>query len=154
MERGPDRGSCSRQACRPAAGRLARLKATFGDRAYCALTRRFRPDDAAHLHGVATIASQARVPTVVTNDVLYHQPDRRMLQDVVTCIRLKTIDRQCGLPQEKACRPLPQRRPPRWRACSAAIPNAVARTLEIAERCRFSLDELTYTYPTEGRTTG
>jgi error-prone DNA polymerase len=33
------------------------------------------------------LARAARVPTVATNDVLYHAPERRMLQDVVTCIR-------------------------------------------------------------------
>ena len=30
-------------------------------------------------------------------------------------------------------------------------PEAVARTQEIARRCTFSLDELTYSYPTEGQ---
>ena len=34
-----------------------------------------------------------RVPTVATNDVLFHEPGRRILQDVVTCIRHNvTID--------------------------------------------------------------
>lgn len=31
----------------------------------------------------------------------------------------------------------------------ARYPEALARTLEIAERCRFSLDELAYQYPEE-----
>ena len=53
---------------------LQRMKAIFGDRAYCALTRRFRPDDAAHLHDIATMASQARVPTVVTGTCFITSP--------------------------------------------------------------------------------
>ena len=33
------------------------------------------------------VASDARVPLIAVNDVLYHVPERRALQDVVTCIR-------------------------------------------------------------------
>src|SRR3546814_2146766 len=58
-----------------------------------ALTIRRRPRDAVRLRDLAALAAKARVPTVATNDVLYHAPERRMLQDVVTCIREKcTID--------------------------------------------------------------
>ena len=127
---------------------LQRMKAIFGDRAYCALTRRFRPDDAAHLHDIATMAWQARVPTVVTGDVLYHEPGRRMLQDVVTCIRLKTTVDKAGFLKEKhADRFLKE--PAEMERLFRRYPEAVGRTLEIAARCRFSLDELTYSYPTE-----
>ena len=34
-----------------------------------------------------TIAGDAAVPLIAVNDVLYHEPERRPLQDVVTCIR-------------------------------------------------------------------
>jgi error-prone DNA polymerase len=80
---------------------LQRMKAIFGDRAYCALARRFRPDDAAHLHDIAATAWLARMSTVVTGDVLYPQPGMRMLQDVVTCIRLKTTIDKAGFLKEK-----------------------------------------------------
>jgi error-prone DNA polymerase len=127
---------------------LQRMKAIFGDRAYCALTRRFRPDDAAHLCDIATTAWLARVPTVVTGDVLYHQPGMRMLQDVVTCIRLKiTIDKAGFLKEKHADRFLKE--PTEMERLFRRYPEAFARTLEIAERCSFSLEELTYSYPTE-----
>jgi error-prone DNA polymerase len=127
---------------------LQQMKAIFGDRAYCALTRRFRPDDAAHLHDIATMAWQARVPTVVTGDVLYHEPGRRMLQDVVSCIRLKTTVDKAGFLKEKhADRFLKE--PAEMERLFRRYPEAVGRTLEIAARCSFSLDELTYSYPTE-----
>jgi error-prone DNA polymerase len=72
---------------------LRRLRSVFGDRLYCALTRRFAQNDHARLQAVADLARAARVPTVATGDVLYHVESRRMLQDVVTCIRLGcTID--------------------------------------------------------------
>lgn len=33
------------------------------------------------------MAAATGVPVVVTNDVLIHVPERRILQDVVTCVR-------------------------------------------------------------------
>ncbi|MGH6842895.1 MAG: PHP domain-containing protein, partial [Methylocella sp.] len=66
---------------------LRRLTEAFGGRAYLALTLRRRPNDALRLHELSNLAARVRVPTVVTNDVLFHVPARRILQDVVTCIR-------------------------------------------------------------------
>jgi DNA polymerase III alpha subunit len=127
---------------------LAKLCSTFGDRAYCALTRRFRPDDAACLQAIAKEAARAGIPTVVTGDVLYHVPGRRMLQDVVTCIRLKTtVDKAGFLKERHADRFL--KAPAEMKRLFRRYPDAVARTQEIAKRCTFSLDELTYCYPTE-----
>ncbi|RWK48850.1 MAG: error-prone DNA polymerase, partial [Mesorhizobium sp.] len=63
--------------------RLRRLREAFGDRAYLALTLRRRPNDQLRLYELANLAAAMRVPTVVTNDVLFHEPARRMMQDVV-----------------------------------------------------------------------
>jgi error-prone DNA polymerase len=130
------------------ADHLHRLKRTFGNRAYCGLTRRFRPNDAAKLLAIATAAQNAGVSTVVTGDVLYHTAQQRMLQDVVTCIRLKTtIDKAGFLKEKHADRFL--KTPAETARLFKRYPEALARTLEIARRCTFSLDELSYTYPTE-----
>jgi error-prone DNA polymerase len=127
---------------------LARLKCAFRDRAYCALTRRFRPNDAAIMRKVANAATAARVPTVATGDILYHAPERRMLQDVITCIRLKTTIEKAGFLKERhADRFL--KTPQETARLFRPYPEAVARTEEIARRCKFSLAELTYSYPTE-----
>ena len=127
---------------------LWRLRGIFGDRAYCALTRRFLPNESLRLQTIATAASRARVPTVVTNDVLYHCASRRMLQDVVTCIRLHTTIDNAGFQKERhADRFI--KTPDEMLRLFPKYEHAVRRTWEIAERCRFSLDELTYTYPTE-----
>jgi error-prone DNA polymerase len=127
---------------------LVKFRNVFGDRAYCALRRRFRPHDTAILQAIATTAAQAGVPTVVTGDVLYHTPERCMLQDVVTCIRLKTtIDKAGFLKECHADRFL--RTPAEMMRLFRRFPEALARTHEIAARCTFSLDELTYSYPTE-----
>ncbi len=128
--------------------RLRRLREVFGDRACLALTLRRRPNDQLRLHDLATLAARMGVATVVTNDVLYHAPDRRILQDVVTAIRHNTTVDALGFRRERhADRYL---KPPAEMArLFARYPDALARTAEIADRCRFSLDELRYQYPEE-----
>jgi error-prone DNA polymerase len=127
---------------------LRRLREIGGDRAYCALTRRYRPQDAARLVAVEELARACRVAAVATGDVLYHVPSRRILQDVVTAIRLKTTVDDLGHARERhAGRHLVS--PQEAERLMAAHAQALARSDEIASRCRFSLDELTYTYPTE-----
>ncbi|MBB2206563.1 error-prone DNA polymerase [Gluconacetobacter takamatsuzukensis] len=127
---------------------LRMLKAAFGDRAYLALTLRRRPNDQMRLHELAGLAQQARVPTVATNDVLFHAHDRRILQDVVTCIRHNTTIDDAGFARERhADRYL---KPPGEMArLFGRYPEAVGRTVEIVERCVFNLDDLAYQYPDE-----
>ena len=72
---------------------LAELKALYGVRGYMALTQRRRPDDAVRIDALAAQAGDAGVRAVVTGDVLYHTPEARLLQDVVTAVREKcTVD--------------------------------------------------------------
>ncbi|MGR9426302.1 error-prone DNA polymerase [Rhizobium leguminosarum] len=128
--------------------RLRRLRDAFGDRAYLALSLRRRPNDQLRLHELSNLATQMRVPTVVTNDVLFHSPDRRILQDVVTCIRHNvTIDALGERRERHADRYL--KPPEEMHRLFGRYPEALARTLQIMERCRFSLDELAYQYPEE-----
>jgi error-prone DNA polymerase len=86
--------------------RLRRLAETFGNRAYMALTLRRRPNDQQRLFDLSNMAAQARVATVVTNDVLFHAPARRILQDVVTCIRHNCTIDDAGFRRER--RPVSQ----------------------------------------------
>ena len=128
--------------------RLKRLADGFGDRAYMALTLRRRPNDQLRIHDLSNMAARFRVATVATNDVLFHEPHRRILQDVVTCIRNGTTIDHVGFRRERhADRYL---KPPEEMArLFPRNPEAVARTAEIAARCTFSLDELAYQYPEE-----
>ncbi|TGS74354.1 hypothetical protein EN818_31930, partial [Mesorhizobium sp. M3A.F.Ca.ET.175.01.1.1] len=80
---------------------LRRLRETFSDRAYLALTLRRRPNDQVRLHELANLAVQMRVPTVVTNDALFHEPGRRILQDVVTAIRHNITIDELGFRRER-----------------------------------------------------
>jgi error-prone DNA polymerase len=133
--------------------RLRRLRQAFGDRAYMALTLRRRPNDALRLHELSNMAARAGVPAVVTNDVLFHVPSRRILQDVVTCVRHNCTIDDAGFRRERhADRYL---KPPEEMArLFGRYPEALVRTLVIAERCRFSLDELAYQYPEEAMMPG
>ena len=131
---------------------LRKMAELFDDRAYVSLCLRRRPLDRLRLHGIATMAARFRVRTVVTNDVLFHEPSRRQLQDVVTCIRTRTTIDDVGFDREKhADRFLktPEEMHPVCR-----IPGALARSREIIERCKFDLKELQYQYPEEAIVTG
>ncbi|MFC7706279.1 error-prone DNA polymerase [Plastorhodobacter daqingensis] len=128
--------------------RLRRLLDTFGDRAYLALTLRRRPNDQMRLWELSMLAQRIGVPTVVTNDVLFHEPGRRMLQDVVTAIRHTTTIDALGLRRERhADRYL--KPPAEMHRLFARWPEALVRTVEIAGRCSFNLDQLAYQYPEE-----
>ena len=128
--------------------RLRRLRDAFGDRAHLALTLRRRPNDQLRLHELSNLVAQLRVPSVVTNDVLFHEPACRILQDVVTCIRHNTTIDALGDRRERhADRYL--KPPEEMHRLFIRYPEALARTLQIVERCKFSLDELAYQYPEE-----
>jgi error-prone DNA polymerase len=127
---------------------LARFKATFGNRAYMALIRRFTPNEHLRLYSVEQAAQAAKVPTVAMGDVLYHHPSRRRLQDVVSCIRQRcTIDEAGFRLDRHADRYLKD--PAEMARLFEFHPEAFRRIGEILDRCTFSLDELRYQYPSE-----
>ncbi|MBB3290511.1 MULTISPECIES: error-prone DNA polymerase [unclassified Rhizobium] len=127
---------------------LRKLAKIFGDRAYLSLCLRRRPNDQLRLHELSNLAARYKVKTVVTNDVLFHEPSRRQLQDIVSCIRNNTTIDEVGFERERhADRFL--KPPEEMERLFPRYPEALARTLEIIERCTFSLDELTYQYPEE-----
>ena len=126
------------------AGLAVRLKG----RVYLAASCRFHGDSAKRLHRLAALAQAARVPLVATNDVLYHDPARRRLQDVLTCIRHTCTIGEAGFRLARnAERHL--KSAGEMARLFAAYPEAIANTIELANRCTFNLKELTYEYPDE-----
>ena len=128
--------------------RLLDWRQAWPDRLYLAAAPRRRGDDRARLNRLAAIAARTGAPMVATNAVLYHHPDRRPLQDVLTCIREKTTIDEAGFRLEaNAERHLkPAAEMARlFRGHEAAL----ARTVEIADQLTFSLDDLSYRYPDE-----
>lgn len=127
---------------------LRRFKAIFAERAYVALTLRRRQGDYSRLLDLSNLAARCRVPTVVTNDVLYHAHDRAMLQDLVTCIRNRcTIDDLGDRRELYADRFLQS--PDEMLRLFPDYREALRRSVEIADMARFSMEELTYQYPME-----
>ncbi|TDX01886.1 error-prone DNA polymerase [Dinghuibacter silviterrae] len=123
----------------------------LGDACYLAACRHYRGDDAKQLHRLSHLG----LPLVATNDVHYHVPERRPLQDVLTCIREKCTIQSAGYRlhpnAERFMKPTAE-----MQRLFRSYPDAIRRTRELAEACTFSLDSLRYLYPeeltTEGRT--
>jgi len=127
---------------------LARLREAFADDLHLVVHALRRGDDAQRLAHHAALARAARVRLLATNDVHFHVPERRALQDVLACIRE-------GVPLDAAGRRLfPHgerhlKAPAEMARLFARHPDAIAAGLDIVARCRFSLDELRYDYPDE-----
>jgi error-prone DNA polymerase len=115
---------------------------------YLAASHTYRGDDRARIAALAVLAERCATPLVATGDVLYHAAHRRPLQDVLCCVREGTTIAEAGLNLEaNAERHL--KRAGEMARLFKGYERAIARTLEIAEACRFSLDELVYEYPDE-----
>ncbi|MBS1060503.1 error-prone DNA polymerase [Gluconobacter sp. Dm-44] len=115
---------------------------------FLALTMLRQPGDLARLHALAAFSAAQGLACVVTGDVLYHDARRHVLQDVVTAIREGcTVDALGNRRHVHADRHL--KAPEEQVRLFAAFPDALANTRRIAEICTFSLDDLTYQYPTE-----
>jgi error-prone DNA polymerase len=125
--------------------RLAALARIYPGRCYLAAGMLFRGNDAQRLAQLETLARRYGTPLLATNDVHYHVPERRALQDVLTAIRLGCTVDQAGFRlfanAERHLKP-----PEEMARLFHRHPDAVARTLELTDRCRFSLEELKYEY--------
>jgi len=130
---------------------LSRLRDLAPRSVWLAASMRYRGDDNRRLKRLAAIAESTRVPLIAVNDVLYHAPERRALQDVVTCIREHvTIDKAGRLLEANAERHLKDGQ--EMARLFRRAPEAIDRTLRFLDRCNFSLKELEATeYPDENR---
>ena len=127
---------------------LSRFRHAHDGPLYLAAHMLHRGDDRARLHRLAALAERTGTPLLATNDVHYHRPGRRPLQDVLTAIRERVTVAQAG-----------------WRLAANAERHlkegaemarlfrgheeVVARSLEAVSFCSFSLDEIAYEYPDE-----
>jgi error-prone DNA polymerase len=134
---------------------LQEYRDAFGKDLYLAASRSYNGNDARQLHRLAQLSAKLQVPVVATNDVHYHDPGRRQLQDIVTCIREKCTIQNAGFRlhqnAERHLKPINE-----MTRLFSKYPDAIQRSREIAAACTFSLAELKYVYPeeitTEGRT--
>jgi error-prone DNA polymerase len=132
----------------PLARTLEKIRNTRADGVWLAASMFHRGDDKRRLARLQRISFTARVPLIATNDALYHVHQRRVLQDVVSCIReKKTIDSAGRLLEANAERHL--RTPQDMTEIFRDLPDALAETVRFADRIAFSLDQLKYQYPDE-----
>jgi error-prone DNA polymerase len=127
---------------------LDRLRGSRADGVWLAASLLYRGDDKRRLMRLGHVAAAAHVPLLATNEVLYHHPARRPLQDVLTCIREKTtidaIGKRLEANAERHLKPAQE-----MARLFRDVPEAIAETMRFAGRIHFSLDQLRYQYPDE-----
>ncbi|HET8692246.1 MAG TPA: error-prone DNA polymerase [Steroidobacteraceae bacterium] len=130
----------------PAAEEAKWLRERFEGRLWVAVELLAAGGDRERLGRLTGLAASLSLPAVAAGDVHMHQRRRRALQDVLTATRLGTTVAAAGralFPNGERClRPLER--------LEALYPRPLLDASRgIAERCRFSLDELRYEYPEE-----
>ena len=127
---------------------LERLRQSRADGVWLAASLLYRGDDVRRLAQLDRIAASARMPLLATNEVLYHHPARRPLQDVLTCVREKAaidaIGRKLVINAERHLKPAHE-----MEKLFRDLPGAIAETMVFASRIEFTLDQLQYQYPDE-----
>ena len=130
------------------AERLQSLSQAHRRAVWLAGSRRHRADDALRLRTLADLAADAGTPLVATNDVYYHEPGLRALQDVLTCVRLgctiEAAGRRVAANAERYLKPAEE-----MARLFGEHPDAIAAIGDILDLARFSLDDLSYQYPDE-----
>ncbi|MEO7221617.1 MAG: error-prone DNA polymerase, partial [Devosia sp.] len=130
---------------------LRHLRTIARKNVWLAAACRYHGDDRERLARLNDLALRANVPMLAVNDVYYHEPRRRVMQDIVTCIREHLTIFEAGRRLEaNAERHL--KTPQEMVHLFREYPRALARTQDFLKRINFSLDELQYNYPEE--TTG
>ena len=130
----------------------AGLKRMAGDlgrgEAWLVAARGYGARDQHRLSRLQSLAPAAGTPLIASNNVLYHGPERRPLQDVITCISQNCTIQEAGLRlQANAERHL--KSPGEMARLFARFPGAVERSAEVADRITFDLGQLRYEYPDE-----
>ena len=135
----------------PSPGFLARLEslaAAAPGRVWLGASHRRRGDERRRLGLLAEIGRRLGTPMVALADALYHHPERRPLQDVLTCIRegctVEAAGYRLEANAERHLKPAAE-----MARLFRDHPEALARTVEIADHCDFALSQLKYEYPDE-----
>lgn len=118
----------------------------FGRRAWLAAELLLQGDDDLWLQHLQRACDATGIPLVAAGDVHMHTRSRKPMQDVMTAVRLGKPVAECGFElQANAERHLRHR----MRLASVYPAELLERTLEVSDRCSFSLEEIKYQYPLE-----
>jgi len=127
---------------------LSEYRERFGKAIYLGGCRSYTAHDGKRLFRLAQLSERLDIRMVALNDVHYHHPERRALQDVLTCVREKCTIYNAGFRlHQNAERHLKEEE--EMVRLFHSYPDAIAATQDIADACRFSLSELQYVYPEE-----
>ena len=127
---------------------LQAYKKAFGNDLYLGAIRSYQAYDSKLLYRLSEVSKELDIPLVATNDVHYHNRERRELQDILTCIREKCTIYNAGFRlyqnAERHLKPINE-----MQRLFRQYPEAIACADEIVAACQFSLSELQYVYPEE-----
>ncbi|WP_316809541.1 error-prone DNA polymerase [Pedobacter agri] len=127
---------------------LAEYKKKLQDQLYLSISRNYQGEDQKRMFRLTQLSQNLNIPLVATNDVYYHTPSRRELQDVLTCVREKCTIQTAGFHLfQNAERHL--KAPEEMLRLYRKYPQALQNAVYIANTCQFSLSSLKYVYPEE-----
>lgn len=125
---------------------LGYLKKHFPDSCWIGVELLLNGSDKEYLARLKNLGEETRTPLCACGDVHMHLRSRRFLQDTLTAIRLNRTLRELGY----ATHPNAERHLRTKKQLTHIFPpELMEETLRITERCKFSLDELKYEYPSE-----
>lgn len=115
---------------------------------FIAYTNFYSNQDLERRELIIELSKHFNLSLIVSNDALFHSPQRRALQDILTCVRLGTTIKEAGFSlhhnAERFLKPLKE-----LARLYREIPQGLRNSLILSEQCKFSLDELKYEYPNE-----
>jgi error-prone DNA polymerase len=127
---------------------ISEYKEALSSQLYLSATRSYLGNDDKLVFRIRQLSDGYDIPVVATGDVHYHEPERRELQDILTCVREKCTIQEAGFRlhqnAERYLKPVEE-----MHRLFRRYPEAIRNTMEISEACTFSLDELKYVYPEE-----
>jgi error-prone DNA polymerase len=127
---------------------IAEYHEALGNQLYLGATRSYLGNDDKLIFRISQLSEFYSIPVVANGDVHYHDPSRRELQDILTCVREKCTIQEAGFRlhqnAERYMKPVDE-----MKRLFRRYPEAIKNTLVISEACTFSLDELKYVYPEE-----
>ncbi|VDC33814.1 error-prone DNA polymerase [Pseudogemmobacter humi] len=129
---------------------LRRIASRFTGQCFLGAAPVYDGQDQERLDRLAELSQSIGLPKVAVGNVLMHRSNRRPLADVLTCIRegctIDAIgDRRLANGEHRL------KSGDELARIFHRYPAALRRTVEIADRCVFRMDQLKYQYPDEAR---
>jgi error-prone DNA polymerase len=120
------------------------VASAFPDRASIAVELQQMPNDDMWQERLAALSEATKLPMAAAGDVHMHVRSRKPLHDTITAIRLGKSIAECGLELHPNAE---QHLRQRIRLAQVYPGSLLEQTLDIAARCTFTLEEVSYCYP-------